>query len=226
MLFSINDDYSIGAYINGEEEFYLMQKGIELDLGMAENNDTRLYRVIYSHRNDEVYNLYRRYIAEALQIIDETRCFIFLFSKIDGMGLCDTYSFTDNKKRILSIVAENQSNFDVISSQLYFYSKEIRTEVIHKGRGSNVVYTHQRMDFLMLLPNGIRVVIEIDGKQHYSEGDISSPKLYAEMMVDTRELQLKGYEVYRFGGYEFMDSQQMKQTVRDFFEMLFKKYSI
>ena len=122
MLFSINDDYSIVAYINGEEEFYLMQKGIGLDLGMAENNDTRLYRVIYSHRNYEVYNLYRRYIAEALQIIDETRCFIFLFSKIDGMGLCDTYSFTDNKKRILSIVAENQSNFDVISSQLYFYS--------------------------------------------------------------------------------------------------------
>lgn len=52
----------------------------------------------------------------------------------------------------------------------------------------------------MLLPNGIRVVIEIDGKQHYSEGDISSPKLYAEMMVDTRKLQLKGYEVYRLGG--------------------------
>ena len=94
-----------------------------------------------------------------------------------------------------------------------------------------VSYTHldvykRQMAFLMLLPNGIRVVIEIDGKQHYSKGDITSPKLYAEMMVDTRNLQLKGYEVYRFGGYEFMDSQQMKQTVRDFFEMLFKKYSI
>lgn len=137
ILFSLNDDYSIGAYINGEEEFYLMQKGIGLDLEVAENNDPRLYRVVYSRRNDEVYNLYRRYIAEAceaLQIIDETRCFIFLFSKIDGMGLCDTYSFTDNKKRILSIVAEDQSNFDVISSQLYFYSKEIRTEVVHKGK--------------------------------------------------------------------------------------------
>ena len=36
MLFSINDDYSIGAYINGEEEFYLMQKGIGLDLGVTE----------------------------------------------------------------------------------------------------------------------------------------------------------------------------------------------
>ena len=50
------------------------------------------------------------------------------------MVLCYTYSFTDNKKRILSIVAENQSNFDVISSQLYFYSKEVRTEIVHKGR--------------------------------------------------------------------------------------------
>lgn len=137
MLFSINDNYSIGTYIDGEEEFYLMQKGIGLDLGVTEDKDPGLYRVIYSNRNDEVYNLYRRYIAEAcdaLQIIDETRCFIFLFSKIDGMGLCDTYSFTDNKKRILSIVAENQSNFDVVSSQLYFYSKEIRTEVVHKGK--------------------------------------------------------------------------------------------
>lgn len=137
ILFSINDDYSIGTYIDGEEEFYLMQKGIGLDLGVTEDNDPRLYRVIYSNRNDEVYNLYRRYIAEAcdaLQIIDETRCFVFLFSKIDGMGLCDTFSFTDNKKRILSIVAENQSNFNAVSSQLYFYSKEIRTEVVHKGK--------------------------------------------------------------------------------------------
>lgn len=72
--------------------------------------------------------------CEALQIIDETRCFIFLFSKIDGMGLCDTYSFTNNKKRILSIIAKNQLDFDRISSQLYFYSKEIRTEIVHKGR--------------------------------------------------------------------------------------------
>ena len=64
MLFSINDDYSIGAYINGEEEFYLMQKGIGLDLGVTENNDTRLYRVIYSHRNDEVYGNVQDYLRE------------------------------------------------------------------------------------------------------------------------------------------------------------------
>jgi len=119
-------------------------------------------------------------------------------------------------------IYQNASEYPALIPQVYLhYDPHAKT-----WRGSNVVYTHQRMDFLMLLPDGIRVVIEIDGKQHYSEGDISSPKLYADMMVDTRALQLKGYEVYRFGGYEFMDSQQMKQMVRDFFEMLFKKYSI
>lgn len=82
------------------------------------------------------------------------------------------------------------------------------------------------MDFLMLLPNGIRIVIEIDGKQHYSEGDKSSPKLYAEMVTDTRELQLKGYEVYRFGGYEFMNITESKRMIQEFFEKLFKKYFI
>ena len=93
-------------------------------------------------------------------------------------------------------------------------------------RGSGIVYTHQRMDFLMLLPNGIRIVIEIDGKQHYSEGDKSSPKLYSEMVIDTRELQLKGYEVYRFGGYEFMNITESKRMIQEFFEKLFKKYFI
>ena len=59
ILFSLNDDYSIGTYINGEEEFYSMQKGIGLDLGVTENDDSRLYRAIYSNRNDEVNILVR-----------------------------------------------------------------------------------------------------------------------------------------------------------------------
>lgn len=60
----------------------------------------------------------------------------------------------------------------------------------------------QRMDFLMLPGDRRRIVIEVDGKQHYSHGDVASPKLYADMVAEDRELQLRGYEVYRFGGYE------------------------
>lgn len=93
-------------------------------------------------------------------------------------------------------------------------------------RKDNIIFTHQRMDFLMLIPGGIRIVIEIDGKQHYSEGDKSSPQLYAEMVKDTRELQLKGYNVYRFGGYEFQKEQQPEQMIDNFFEKLFGVYNV
>lgn len=62
-------------------------------------------------------------------------------------------------------IYQNANEYPALIPQVYLhYDPHART-----WRGSNVVYTHQRMDFLMLLPNGIRVVIEIDGKQHYSE---------------------------------------------------------
>ncbi|HLO51401.1 MAG TPA: hypothetical protein VK211_23515 [Kamptonema sp.] len=83
----------------------------------------------------------------------------------------------------------------------------------------------QRMDFLLLLPYK-KVVIEIDGKQHYSENEKASPQLYAEMVAEDRRLKLKGYDLYRFGGYEFLDTEKVKQTIKDFFIDLFKLYSI
>jgi hypothetical protein len=60
----------------------------------------------------------------------------------------------------------------------------------------------ERMDFLLLVPGGCRVVIEVDGKQHYAEGDTASPRLYSRMVAEDRRLRLRGYEVYRFGGFE------------------------
>ena len=53
----------------------------------------------------------------------------------------------------------------------------------------------QRMDFLLLLSDRIRIVIEIDGKQHYAEEDKASPRLYSEMVAEDRRLKLCGYEV-------------------------------
>jgi hypothetical protein len=62
--------------------------------------------------------------------------------------------------------------------------------------------TRQRMDFLLLLPQRRRVVIEVDGQHHYAEGDRPSPRRYGEMMREDRQLRLTGYEVYRFGAAE------------------------
>jgi very-short-patch-repair endonuclease len=70
--------------------------------------------------------------------------------------------------------------------------------------GQPSALVRERMDFLLLLPRRVRVVIEVDGKQHYAEGDIASPELYSEMVAEDRRLRLQSYEVYRFGGYELM----------------------
>ena len=78
----------------------------------------------------------------------------------------------------------------------------------------------------MLFSQRDRIVIEIDGKQHYSDGDISSPIKYAEMVKAQREMCLQGYDVYRLGGKEFCGSDQGKQEVRPFFISLFKKYTV
>ena len=84
----------------------------------------------------------------------------------------------------------------------------------------------QRMDFLLLLPYNRRVVIEIDGKQHYSRGNVPKPELYAEMVAEDRRIQLAGYEVYRFGGYEFVEDKSAAQAVESFFSDLFAYHSI
>jgi very-short-patch-repair endonuclease len=86
--------------------------------------------------------------------------------------------------------------------------------------------SRERMDFLLLLPYRKNIVIEIDGQQHYSENGKASPKLYAEMVAEDRRLRLAGYELYRFGGYEFVDDEKAKQTVKNFFDDLFKLHSI
>jgi len=78
----------------------------------------------------------------------------------------------------------------------------------------------ERMDFLMLLPNRARVVIEVDGKQHYADDvGLASPRRYAEMVAEDRKVRLRGYEVYRFGGAELM--QESAATMLDgFFDQL------
>lgn len=50
--------------------------------------------------------------------------------------------------------------------------------------------------------------------------------LYAEMVKDDRELWLKGYEVYRLGGYEFLEEPNAKQMICEFFDKLFERYEI
>ncbi|MEV7046190.1 hypothetical protein [Amycolatopsis sp. NPDC051061] len=86
--------------------------------------------------------------------------------------------------------------------------------------------TRQRMDFLLLLPNRTRVVIECDGVQHYANDDGSaSPQRYAEMVAEDRDLRLRGYEVYRFGGRELQNPERAIGTLSNFFDSLAERHS-
>ncbi|MDI9407491.1 MAG: hypothetical protein QM522_12375 [Chitinophagaceae bacterium] len=100
-----------------------------------------------------------------------------------------------------------------------------------KELGGRQRLPRQRMDFLMLLPNNQRIVIEIDGRQHYSEDNgTPSPRKYSEMVAEDRRLRLLGYEVYRFGGYELTRDESGDSSgegpVQRFLRQLFDKHEI
>ena len=105
-----------------------------------------------------------------------------------------------------------------------------------KQRGNDPVLLRQRMDLLLLLDRNVRVVIEVDGKQHYADGDIASTVKYGELVAEDRRLRFAGYELYRFGGREFKDAvladgkytigPVAKQLAANFFQQLFEKHHI
>jgi len=81
--------------------------------------------------------------------------------------------------------------------------------------------TRQRMDFLLLLDRHRRIILEVDGIQHYANDDGSaSTARYAEMVAADRELRLAGYEIYRFGGAEISDRRQAADMLDRFFDAL------
>ncbi|QKM52897.1 hypothetical protein B7759_03075 [Burkholderia glumae] len=84
-----------------------------------------------------------------------------------------------------------------------------------------------RMDFLLLLPHGIRVVIEVDGMHHYGNPDTrqADAHRYAQMAAADRDLKLAGYEVYRFGASELLADTAQANAIA-FFHKLFRRYNL
>ncbi|AOK06933.1 hypothetical protein LGM90_29145 [Burkholderia sp. AU28942] len=110
-----------------------------------------------------------------------------------------------------------------------------------RERGDEQFLARQRMDFLLMLDQGVRIVIEIDGRHHYAVADRNVPELYianaqryAEMATEDRRLRLMGYEVYRFGGHEFLDvnleqrnvGPKALQCVTEFFDRLLTRHGV
>lgn len=119
-----------------------------------------------------------------------------------------------------SYIHERNTDLPALIPQVYLYYDPLTIQ----QRGYKM-FEHQKMDFLMIFSHSNRVVIEIDGQQHYSESGKPSSRRYAEMVKAQREMSLLGYDVYRFGGYEFLDTQDVViSNIKSFFYNLFQKY--
>ncbi|MEU8645052.1 hypothetical protein AB0C91_24370 [Streptomyces sp. NPDC048674] len=85
-----------------------------------------------------------------------------------------------------------------------------------------------RMDFLLLLPHGQRVVVEVDGSQHYTRDRGRTPDTgkYAEMVAADRDLKLRDYEVFRFGHDELEHLDDAKALLGQFLPDMFQRYKV
>jgi very-short-patch-repair endonuclease len=84
-----------------------------------------------------------------------------------------------------------------------------------------------RMDFLLLLPHGQRVVLEVDGSQHFTSADgRPDGTRYAANMRGDRALKLSGYEVFRFGATELQDPERARTLLQQFFADLFRRFDV
>lgn len=105
-----------------------------------------------------------------------------------------------------------------------------------RQRRNERVLPRQRMGLLLLLEHNVRVVVEVDGRHHYADGETASPARYAEMVAEDRRLRLAGYELYRFGAAEFIDAEfvdgrfeigeRARALATRFFEQLFAKHGV
>ena len=152
------------------------------------------------------------------RIDQERRLYRRLFASLaEGPETCFFKSYFSSFRDSLS------QEFPALIPQVYLhYDPYTIAQLAGKKR-----LVRQRMDFLLLLSGGRRVVIEIDGKQHYSSEDspgqnVASPKLYAEMVAEDRRLKLAGYDVYRFGGYELSNKESVAKITLEFFSRLFQ----
>ncbi len=113
------------------------------------------------------------------------------------------------------------STLPALIPQVYLhYDPAIMKQLRHRAG-----LPRQRMDFLMLLRNNQRVVLEVDGAHHFSRDGKPSLSAYAEMVEADRDLRLHGYEIYRFGANELVGDGTPEAIAR-FFERLLKLHKV
>jgi hypothetical protein len=117
--------------------------------------------------------------------------------------------------------ADGHTDVPALIPQVYLHYSPYTARELAAMNGMEL--PRERMDFLLLPGGRMRVVVEVDGQQHYADHDgMASPRRYAEMAREDRKIRLSGYEVFRFGGSELKGASG-ERLVRDFFDQLLER---
>ncbi len=101
----------------------------------------------------------------------------------------------------------------VLIPQVYMHY-DPKDKKVREYYGNSSGLKFQRMDFLILY-KGHRVIIEIDGKEHFE-----NTEEYSRQCAYDREMRFLGYDVFRLGGHEL--TYNFDSTVSKFFKLLFE----
>lgn len=105
-----------------------------------------------------------------------------------------------------------KDNFPVLIPQVYLHY-DPKNQKFREQYENGKVLTFQRMDFLILY-KGKRIIIEIDGKEHFQNSE-----KYSKQCKYDRDMRFLGYDVFRLGGAELADN--FDATVKEFFDNLY-----
>ena len=125
--------------------------------------------------------------------------------------------FSDFYKK--KIGEENMDKYPVLLPQVYLhYDPKTQAQREKMKKESNIKF--QRMDFLILY-EGKRVIIELDGESHYSKNNNTfNAEKYTNQLVYDRTMKFLGYDVFRISNEE-IDSENYQTILNNFFDYLF-----
>lgn len=190
----LDHEFNIKKIIKGNNIYYRMHVGLGCDISDYEHND---YGNLLLKRNDDIYLKYCSILhrtVESMNLEDMNAKFIFLFSTVESMVPGESYGFLEKKKKILSCIATSQKEYDVLSKQFYFYSKIVRTKIVHSGESLHEILPEKKIyrlldDLFFLVVNFCKFAIE--SKQTTIESlDIiiqQKVKLYINTKPDNEE---------------------------------------
>lgn len=174
-----------------EKHFFNVIPGIGLEVDYYPlSRDEDFYPIIFMNRNDEVYLTCRYYITKACRtfaIPSLQSTFSELFATLEGIGMigCPQFAnFTKENKRLMSVICDNQSEYETNLDTFCFYSEVLRTLVLHQGH-SLLEFMDRKSAFRLLTDIFWKIIIFAKNLIDTGICDLNSINAYIEGKIGT-----------------------------------------